>query len=87
MKAAIETETFWGIKDQTFYLSGIISGMNPAQVKAVLANPDYEGPDLGYYNWSQDYPNLSMGYGINNKILSINATVEKDKLKELLTSS
>lgn len=86
-KDSIETEPFWGIKDQAFYISGITLGMSPAQVKAVLANPDYEGPDLGYYSWRQDYPNLSMNYGTNKTIVSINATMEKDKFKELLASS
>ncbi len=88
-KDAIETESFWGIKDQAFYISGITLGMSPGQVKAVLANPDYEGPDSGYYSWRQDYPNLSIGYDIyyGNEILSINATVDKDELKELLAST
>lgn len=86
-KDAIETDPFWGARDQAFYISGITLGMSPGQVKAVLANPDYEGPDLGYYDWRQDYPNLSMGYGTNKTIVSINTTVEKDKLKELLASS
>ena len=63
--------------------------MSPGQVKAVLANPDYEGPDSGYYSWRQDYSNLSIGYDIyyGNEILSINATVDKDELKELLAST
>ena len=88
-KDSIETEPFWGINDQAFYISGITLGMSAGQVKAVLANPDYEGPDSGYYSWRQDYPNLSIGYDIytNNEILSINATVEKEDLKELLVST
>ena len=48
-----------------FSLHGLSLGMHPSDTKALIGNPEYEGPDeTGFSVWLQDYPmkNLQLSY-------------------------
>ena len=54
---SIEETQLFQMKNDQFQIYGVLQGDKPAAVKAILGNPESEGPDeIMHANWNQQYP-------------------------------
>ena len=84
---SIEEMPMLRMKNNQFQIYGISQGNKPSQVKAILGNPDAEGPDeLIHQNWNQDYAEkeLLLTY-YDDWVETIFFTTTKDTLETAVT--
>lgn len=80
----LQNEPLFVVDEGIFKLHGISLGANPSQVKALIGNPDYEGPDEeGFDDWIQRY-SQSNGYisYFENAVTSIHLDASLTELEE-----
>ena len=64
----LEDQPLFSYEQGEFRLHGMSLGMHPSDIKALIGNPDYEGPDeTGFSVWIQDYPMKNLQLSFNGE--------------------